>query len=214
MKTWLHFIGRSYYSTPTRFLREAQRLGVSRRISLQQARAMRYGDVVLLAQWDGKRQVAQVFGQFIVASLYGTGLGDLLQEEEREVVSATPVMVERECGHFTCGGIVTSQVDIPELLARVDESQPVNNLMVGGTLTRFAPYSLKDIHHRQGFREINAAELATAVAAGFQRAKCPVIRGQFYVWEEHAATPDILLPEERQAVESLIYEVEQYHRKA
>ena len=158
--------------------------GVSRRVSQQQARAMRYGDRVLLAQWDAARKTSRVFGAFTVESLYGEGLSALFRDGEEVVACGSGFSVMRECGKFKVGGSFVCPVDIPELLARVDEQHPVSTLMVGGMFEATKPYQLKDIAHRQGFRRIDAEGLARAVEEGFQRAECPVIRGQFYVWDD------------------------------
>lgn len=69
MTTWLHFVGRSYYKSELRFVREAERYGVTRRVSLAVLRSMAWGDRVLLVTRSGASSV--VFGQFTVTRLSG-----------------------------------------------------------------------------------------------------------------------------------------------
>jgi hypothetical protein len=211
MQTWLHFVGKNFYETPRQFAREAAQHGVSRRVAWQQACAMRFGDRVLLAQWDPRRNGAYVFGEFTLSNLFGAGLDALLADEERCCVSRSAQTVERECGMFVVATIcaLPKRLDIPDLLARATDPTTIGNLMVGGTYKPLTPYILKDIRHRQGFRLLDAALLDSAVTAGFERARCPVIRGQFYQWE----TPVVLRAEERQLVDGLVYEIEHYRTK-
>lgn len=210
---WLHFVGKSFYGSPAAFAAEAAQYGVSRRISLQQAKQVRYGDIVILCQWDKTRSGARVFGSFVVNRLYGSGLAGLLDEEEGEDTWREDAggVVVRACGSFTVVCTMTTTVDIPELLLRVTPTTPVGDLMIGGRFAPCEPYLLKDIPHRQGFRRMNAVELEQARRAGMARAKrCPVVRGQFYVWADEI---DRLTASERETVDGLIYEVEHYAKR-
>ena len=213
MATWIHFIGKSYYKTPSAFTTEAAQLGVSRRISRQQAQQMHFKDTVLVCMWDGKKEAAKVFGQFTVRRLFGEGIMEHLAEGEVELDDThAGTVVHRGCGSFVLGGAAVLQdgLDIPDVLSRLPAGQDVSGLMIGGPFEACTPYWLKDLTHRQGFRLVNGPELAAAVDAGFTRAKCPVVRGQFYRWPEDPAE---LTPEEHAEVARLIVEVEQYHRR-
>ena len=53
---WAHFVGGLY--TPSSFMREAKKFDVSRNITPQQAKGLKFGDVVNLMQWtDGEAKL-------------------------------------------------------------------------------------------------------------------------------------------------------------
>lgn len=211
MKTWLHFVGRQYYSK-AKFVKEAKQYGVTRRVSLQQLKKMAYGDMVLLAMMDGKSPV--VFGSFVIEKISGLSPAASAAVREKfkyEVVSEGGGLVVRGCGMYIEGAkyvIKAALRDVVDVLEELKgQGEDIGLPMVGG---RFEPHKLvrlKDIPFRQGFREIDYDKMLSDI--GFflstEGKKVPVtLRGQYYVTNE-----DIESSEQ----EGLVEEVKDYKRK-
>lgn len=192
MKTWLHFVGRQYYSR-AKFIREAKRYGVTRRVSLQQLKKMAFGDRVLLAMLEGKSPV--VFGSFVIEKISGLSPVASVAIREKfqgEQVSAGGGLVIRGCGTYIegrCFVVSATLQDIVGVLEELkDQEVDVGLPMVGGRFEHQAPIRLKDVPFRQGFREFDYARFISELdRADKLRA---VVRGQFYVDGEQGETGD------------------------
>ena len=145
INTWLHFIG-GHYGSPETFLREAQSLGVSRRVPAQTARGMNFGDRVVLLRYGGKGKV-EGFAEFTVHSIRIEGditqrVGDELIREGRASVSQGAGLVERECGAYFEASVfnVASDVTIGEILERALKIAKEEGLdltvLIGGALSK------------------------------------------------------------------------------
>lgn len=193
MMTWLHWIGRGYYATPAAFRREALQYGVTRRVSLAQARQMAWGDPVWCVMLQGASGLR--FGAFRVERLAG------LSAEAVERLMAIGAlgacqdlggrMVARGCGQYQEGGTWGTQWPLDRLVARLAEwaaeGLDIGRLMVGGPWTDLPGVRFADIPQRQGFRAIDAAAVDAAVAAWPHPDRLPLVHGQFYVREPGGA---------------------------
>ncbi len=189
MKTWLHFIGKSYYSRAS-FEAEAREHGITRRVSLRTAKRMEFGDSVLLAMRDGKS--ALLFGQFAITRLTG-----LTVEAMKHVATDFPLemihpgggIVSRGCGDIGLGPAFsfTSHVEMEDLVEKLEEQKAqggeVGAIMVGGAWQDFPLVRLKSVPHQKGFRLFDQASLADDVVAWMLEhpdKALPQIRGHFY----------------------------------
>lgn len=180
-QTWLHFIGKQYY-TQSSFTKEARRYDITRRVSVKQLEKMHYGDRVLLAMVDGASAVA--FGSFIISTISG------LSAEAAAVIAAKfelvqvdigGASVQRGCGSYVTGGTYAVKgADLPEIVAALKDVANPGKLMVGGKFeqTPDPTVRLKDIRHQQGFRAFDWGGFLADVASA--DAKHPVVRGHFY----------------------------------
>jgi len=66
--TYLHFIGKEYYSI-SKFIKEAKLFGVSRRVNLLMLKKFEFGDKIYLFQWDKTSSI--LFGYFIFEKILG-----------------------------------------------------------------------------------------------------------------------------------------------
>lgn len=208
MTTWLHFIGKKYYATDVRFVREAQRFGITRRVSLAVLRKMAWGDRVLLAQLSGRSSV--IFGQFTITRLSGLnpdGGAALAQAcagdvEIREYPQ--PRRVERGCGSYMVHGeMVVRHTPLEKITEALRSVKNPGALMVGGqfvplwTDLQLADHSplrqvqrvrVKSIPFAQGFRPFAFDEFRSEVIAqhGWTKpGRLVTVEGFFYAKTDH-----------------------------
>ncbi len=179
MSSWIHFIGKSYY-TINSFEKEAAKFGVSRRIDKRLIKKMRYGDKVYVFQKDGKS--SKCFGYFVINSVWGKYSPEMMEELDREgkIESnhcAIPVPIKKGCGTFVLCGSSAINCDMDELGEKIEE-YGAENVMVGGT---FYPmeHIRSAIPHQQGFRRFAADEFLQEAEAVKDTARAKV-RGHFY----------------------------------
>ena len=197
MQTWIHFIGKQYY-TEKSFQVEGREYGVTRRISPQTAKQMAYGDRVLLAINDGKSAV--LFGSFIVQTLSGMGeeaKAALANECTLTMVSAGGKMVSRGCGSYIEGPTwaLGCPISMEEIVALATEAGGDNKFMVGGDLEALDRVRMKSMRFAQGFRPFNYGKflMRYGEAKAKAGAKLPSVPGQFY-------TVDVEITDEEKAV--------------
>lgn len=191
MKTWIHFIGKQYY-TINQFIREAERIGVMRAVSPTVLKQMDFGDRVMLVQKDGAS--SKIFGYFIFTQITGlkleviTALGDGVIQR---MPAMTPMPIQRGCGQYT----VTAQYQIMDSSKLMYVIRNLNNddfdrIMVGG---KFYPlseigistdYVLCNIPFRQGFRRFDFDAFYNETSMSIVPARHLKIKGQFYVMKE------------------------------
>jgi len=125
LNTWMTFIGQRY--TDEKFIREAQRDGVSRRVPAKLARAMNFGERVICLRWGGSGKVS-AFAEFTITSLsldhsLSQKLGEKLKEQGRANYSDGGGAVQRECGaYFVVGSWrVAEDVTLREIIDLAQE---------------------------------------------------------------------------------------------
>lgn len=190
MSDWLHWIGKQYYTTNS-FIKEAEKYGASRRISLQQLKQISWGDTVYCAMLDGKTGV--VFGYFKVNKISGLDAetsAKVREEHQCNLVDNGKYVVNRGCGEYEAGPSYSIDTDIEEITREVEyieygEAQK-SKPMVGGKFTEMEPIRLLDIPFRQGFRAINGKSLRYEAEQNGNK-----VKGQFYLeaatklWYKH-----------------------------
>ncbi|RKY57538.1 MAG: hypothetical protein DRP94_08610 [Candidatus Latescibacterota bacterium] len=164
MSTYLHYVGGLY--TPEKFVEEARRIGVSRRIPLRSIRNLKWGDEVLCASWEPHKAVviergeekehsagfkegkARVFCSFKVTRLFVEDpdtnfvLQTRLRARDKIVSEALEEerRVERECGTYYTSGSITVDASIEEIYGIIADINPKAKVMIGGELHReFSP---------------------------------------------------------------------------
>ena len=165
MSTYLHYVGGLY--TPEKFVEEAKRIGVSRRIPLRSIRNLKWGDEVLCATWEPYKAVlieggeekehsagfkegkARVFCSFKVTRLFVEDpdinyvlLAELhfIRGKVLKEVSSGVMQVERECGTYYVSGSVLVSASIEEIYEILSVIAPKAKVMIGGELYReFSP---------------------------------------------------------------------------
>ncbi len=191
MATWLHFVGKQYYSK-AKFKKEAEKHGVSRRISLQMLKKMSWGDRILLAQLDGKTPV--IFGEFYVDRIIGFSpevMEKIQQSHSCKINDLGGYMVSRECGDFMAGVSYVVDASIAELVDCAKDAEDAGKPMVAGIFIERPLVRLKQIPFRQGFRafDYQAFMEAYKVAETRSNGKIPVVYGQFYDYEQLPSLP-------------------------
>lgn len=121
------------------FIKEATRIGVSRRVSPSTAKRLSFSDRIILCSWQSGDPVAfaefsvrQVFLEARTAALVGM---ELEADGRARYVGGNTVSVNRECGSFEVGGGWEVDADLNEIAERVCEMADVPWFMVGGPLT-------------------------------------------------------------------------------
>lgn len=135
---WLTFIGGRY--TPQKFIAEASKIGVSRRIP--RTSKVEFGDTVILARY-GSPVYSFAFGEFRVSRLtleQGTAeqVKVKLFEQGHTVYEGggDPISMKRECGEYTVSSRSSTDAALQEIKEIIKEIDPNAMIMIGGPLVR------------------------------------------------------------------------------
>lgn len=164
---WGTYIGGFY--TPQKFVEEAKKIGVSRRIPYQQLKGMEYGDVVVCLK-SGKP--ARAFAAFQVTGIsMPADLDAMIRQEmkDRDMIDeeidapAEGGQVVRECGSYSMGGGVTLKEGVtlhdvlaiaePHILLREECPLFVLGKLVAEDLSIYAP----DLKFVRGFFHLDSS---------------------------------------------------------
>lgn len=134
MTVWLHWIGAVHYSIES-FIAEAEKMGVSRRITALNLRKMEWGDKVYCVLRGKGEFHPVVFGYFFVETIYGIQTKDLIPEIVNKVYYvADPLDLQDEkrgCGDLQPGGLyATTTATVEELADASEEPQVRGGLKV------------------------------------------------------------------------------------
>lgn len=185
---WLHYIGKQYYSIK-KFIKEANDVGINRKIDPRMLKKMNFGDLIFLAQGDSKG--SKIFGFFEFTTLMG--LSDVLKERliNSDVVKwvSTPrAKIIRGCGSYILESLykVCDTNKVMKIIRSMD-NEDLKGIMIGGSFHPLSDVGINtEIIHsnmcfRMGFREFdfNCFRIAwnQLILAGAKRKK---IVGYFY----------------------------------
>lgn len=171
---WLHFIGQKYW-TPASFKRESSKYGVSRRISAKTLKDMAYGDIILLAYWDGRKSI--IFGKFKLTTVYYTD-PDLLKKIDPSLIEnkVTAKLVNRGCGSY----VIVSENETSVPIQAIAEASSDGFFMIGGEFEDMPRIILKKVPHRMGFRPFDLDAALSDVHKRNAKGE-PVLYGQYYL---------------------------------
>ncbi len=199
MATWLHFVGRKYY-TQNSFAAEAGKQGITRRVSLDVLKGMEWGDRVLLAMWNGKKTL--VFGSYFIDRV--SGLSREAYDGIRKAFKSLPVdtgglLVVRGCGSYNTGPCSDTEATIEQIARLLELLQkddvPIGKPMVGGRFRKHQLVRLTNIPFRQGFREFDHETFRASVKKAPVKPKgTPAVKGQFYVEGAKKGVFESLIP--------------------
>lgn len=117
--TSMHFIG-GYYKSEDHFIREAGKVGISRRVPAQVVRGMEFGDrLVFLRYVKGKSVYAFAEGQIIGLTLEGEiakQVGERLIQDGKAEYHEGGGMVQRECGSYFVLGTYDVKATLKETM--------------------------------------------------------------------------------------------------
>lgn len=185
MSDWIHYIGKKYY-TQNSFTKEAVEYGVTRRVSLNVAKQMHWGDCVYCAMLDGKSGV--IFGSFIISKLSGLSAEVTTQLEDKyesKLVDEGGDIVLRGCGEYLEGDTHAVRCELPDIIDCLSQmsidDKDVGSPMIGGLFQTASKIRLIDIPFRQGFRTIDAKALLHEASANGNK-----VKGQFYLQSNNA----------------------------
>lgn len=189
--TWLHFVGKTYYTRGT-FVREAKKYGVTRRVSLNVLKNMAWGDRVLLAIMDGKTPI--VFGEFRIERISGLSAEAVSALERlgllQEIIDFGGIFVKRGCGCYVTGPTRSTNATIREIVQTLEalmasgELEDPGKPMVSGKFILHPLVRLKDIRFRQGFRLFDYETFEVAYKTEKEKnpgRSIPAVKGHFYV---------------------------------
>mgnify|MGYP001580585155 FL=1 len=137
MKTYYTYIGGAY-ETKSRFLREASKIGFSRRIPSRNAKSMRFGDQVIFLRWERKRAVA--FAEGVINQVIMDSHTAQIAQSLGAEYSPGSLACHRECGSYMIMGSYTmpEDKDIDDIIeaatAYTEEGEAVF-CMIGGKIT-------------------------------------------------------------------------------
>ena len=157
-KTWLHWIGNAHYSV-SKFIKEAKKVGVSRRVPVRILRNMKWGDRIYLVSRVPGLKSPVVFGYFEIDRLVGIKIDEMPDDLKSKVDNiddpASDFMFaeERGCGYVIIGGYYVTSLGVEELADYAGE-----DTMVKGGLKIFPkPWpTLFKMPPFRGFREFDA----------------------------------------------------------
>ena len=158
-KYFLTYIGKGLYSKD-QFVQESQKVGVNRALPPQKLKGMKFGDTILLAQYEPfpKEPEKESFGKAVVFGYYTiSGLNFVCpkQDEFMEKLSKTLTItsedhtvrkVVRQCGCYTlgCSYVVTDNIeDIMKMAMKIAKELEVKvKCFASG---HFTPLTTKEI---------------------------------------------------------------------
>src|SRR3990167_6567101 len=148
MATYATYIGGAYKGTD-RFLREARKQGITRRVPANTARGFHFGERVVLLRYRGKGKVL-AFGEMAIKEIIfdqeiAQKVAEALVEDGAAEYSPGPLggtNIHRECGSYLIMGsfiITLPEFDIPWLCAKAQEIAKELHIdtvfcMIGGNL--------------------------------------------------------------------------------
>lgn len=194
MRSWLHWIGKSYYSIH-KFTEEALRVGVSRRVSLDVLERMTYGDIVSCVQKPHGYKSGVIFLEFpiqVITGLSAAAMDKVKDSFDCRIADVGGAVVSRGCGSYITGMTYIVDADAREIAGALKEAkeegadlgQPM--IGCGPEFVQIVPDPqplLQDIPFRQGFRlyDRDAAFRVLLTWTPTGREKRPRLSGQFYV---------------------------------
>ncbi|MEW6482874.1 MAG: hypothetical protein AB1397_07790 [bacterium] len=207
---WLHFIGKKYY-TINAFVKEAEKIGISRRIDIKRLKNMNWGDTIYLFQGDSKGSV--LFGFFKLNNIYGIpseAVRNLVEKGKISLSSSSDIgkKIERGCGEYiiTASYVCNSSLTIKEILEEIEKlGLKKLNLLIGGS---FFPHERikSKIPFQQGFRKFDYEGFIRAYRNQGNNKR---VKGQFYIDEEIPEDPELT----DQTQKNKIIEIEDYQKK-
>jgi hypothetical protein len=120
---WLHYVGGFY--TQEKFVAEARRAGVSRRVAPNVAKFMRYGDTVQLLNWNNGKPLH--FADFVTggismdAEISEELAPKLIEEGKAHLVSTGGDTVVRECGSYVASASYEVDTELGEVVEKANE---------------------------------------------------------------------------------------------
>lgn len=181
--TWLHFIGKSFYSSIAKFEKEARAIGISRRVDKRILLKMNYGDKVYLFQGDKKRSIC--FGFFIIDSISGDiapVINELKESGLIELTSPGGIVINRGCGSYmagptyACSDSNITLNEIAQLLLKYESK----NILLCGSYHDLDSQIKTTIPFQMGYRAFDENAFFGAFNELNGKAR-KVVRGQFYV---------------------------------
>lgn len=140
MATWRHYVGGRY--TPTKFVDEAKKKGVSRRVTAPIAKSMAFGDTVELLYWQHGKPVHFATFTITTITLPAEIAKEVAQQIGKEYApgSLGGEQVTRECGSYKEIGTVLlepeDQLDMKTLVEKAIQICKEKNVapwvMIGG----------------------------------------------------------------------------------
>lgn len=144
VSTWMHFIG-GYYSDEKKFIAEAEKHGISRRVPAQVIRGMEFGDGLIFLRYADKKVYA--FAEGVITGVILDGeiskeVGQELIDQGKATYDDGGGMVHRECGSYFIVGTYRTSATLKECM---DMAQKVHSekhpdepmfVMVNASLTR------------------------------------------------------------------------------
>ena len=175
MTIWRHFVGGRY--TPEKFVQEARRIGVTRRVAANVAKAMAFGDVVQLLHWR-KSGRPVLFAEFTITDIILPAeiSAEVRKKHHRLKVSGggDGSRIVRECGSYECVGICAIEPDDSLTLKQiaVEAIEIAERLkvspwfMIGGPLTKVYEPPVEVTpppKFSRGFTRVDSNQAATAI---------------------------------------------------
>lgn len=194
MASWIHWIGKSYY-TIHKFTEEALRIGVSRRVSLSVIETMTYGDIVSCVQKPHGYKSGVIFLEFPIHAITGLSkeaMDAICDKHDHRIAEMGGEVVDRGCGGYITGMTYIVDADMGQIagvlkIAKaegVDLGQPMIGCRPEAVQVVEKPFPLlPDIPFRQGFRQYDREVVRSLTESRRSKdpKKRPQLKGQFYV---------------------------------
>lgn len=179
---WLHWIGNSYYSIAS-FIKEAERLGVSRRVPSNVIKKMDFGDRIYCISREPNLKSPVVFGYYDITKFQGLHIdwGKVPDHLQPRTIEASPFSIqERGCGTIREGGLYAIGIPSVKKLESYVSSVDGDPLAQGALVVYPKPWPMMPtIKPFRGFRPFKGDDFVKALPAGTD--KRPKIKGGFYI---------------------------------
>ena len=167
----LHFIGQRFYSIK-RFVKEAERHGVSRALPASIIKSLKWGDLIFLAQYkprhDSNDGIAHIFGFMRVTGI-SVMASDKVKAMAREklrittMVDGPPRAISRACGSYIVSGTFIVEDELADVVKAYEEAahrcgEKVSFLLDGSLTLLKHPIEVEGVKFSRGILRLPIAD--------------------------------------------------------
>ena len=171
---WLHYVGTRLYRRSNLYRIEFRRHGVQRAVPFNLLGSMEFGTPVLLAFHNRQSKTATVIGYFRVEAVVNNLPAEVKDDLHRHLnildLDLSVRTVERACGTYTIGAVVTVDETLQSILQKVRQVCQQHNIVPtrykwfihGRYHPLHPPIHLKPVNFTRGYMKVEIKDFSLA----------------------------------------------------